>query len=124
MAVLLWNVFVDIFRSENMANGATDPAQPHLRRQKGHITRYKDSPFSVLSTSALRAEYELYFDPDVDIQRGDVVTNIIRIATGRLWLPGSDTEQWRVIDVSNSSPGFLEYRDTVLGRYIYGGPVQ
>lgn len=124
MGVLLWNVFVDILRAEIMPNGATDPAQPYLKKQKGHITRYKDSPFAVLSTSALKAEYEIYFDTDMDIQRGDIITNILRIATGRLWLPGSDTEQWRVIDVTNSSPGFLEYRDVVLGRYVYGGPVQ
>jgi hypothetical protein len=121
--ILLWNVFVDVLRSSNNANGATDSPQPYLKRVKGHITRYKDSPFATLSTSAIEAKYELYVDPDIDIQRGDVVMNIIRIATGKPWLPGSDTEQWRVIDATNSSPGFLEYRDTVLGRYVYGGPI-
>lgn len=123
MSVVLPNVQFDTLRSISNANG-TFAATPYAEKYTGHITRIKDSQVVVKPNmqGALKAIYEIYVDTDVDIRMGDIVVNIVRLWTNIPWIDMSDQEVWRVLDANNSSPGFLEYRDVVVGRFIGSGP--
>lgn len=120
--ITLPNMYVDIWRSDHASNGATLPAQPYLNHVEGHLTRIRDSQLMRLSASGLKGTYEFYTDISLDIRMGDIFKNFVVKANGRTWYEVTDTEMWRVTDVQNSSPGFLEYKDIVLDRIIAGGP--
>ena len=122
--VLLTNVYIDVLRSTYTTSSGTDVPKPYLTHQEGHLTRIKDSMFVPMQASALFATYEVYVEPNVDIKKGDVITNIVRKDTGKKWFNQSDMETWRVLESNVSSPGFGEYRDVTLGRYVGGGPAQ
>lgn len=82
----------------------------------------KDSPMTPMPNSALKAIYEVYVEPSTDIREGDIIKNIIRLDNNREWFPILGQETWRVLDANNSSPGFLEYRDVKIGRFVGAGP--
>lgn len=121
--ILLPNVFFDVLRSSYSTVSGTDVVEPYLKHIEGHITRIKDSPKVPSNAATLRAEYELYTDTIYDIERGDQIINIIRINTNKFWFVEGDNEFWTVMDSVNSSPGFLEYKDIIIGQYVAGGPV-
>lgn len=120
--VNLPNMYVDVWRSQHEITGLTDVATPYLFALEGHLTRIHDSVLMRLSTSGLKGTYEFYCDIEVDIRIGDIFKNFVRHDTGDAWYEVTDTESWRVVDVTNSSPGFLEYKDIVLDRIVAGGP--
>jgi hypothetical protein len=121
--ILLPNVYFDTLRSSYSTSSGTDTVEPYLRRVVGHMSRVNDSPKIPGPASNIRAIYDLHTDVDVDIQRGDVLINICRIATGQAWVIQGDYEEWIILDYVNSSPGFLEYKDITVGWFLAGGPV-
>ncbi len=122
--ILLPNVYIDILRSAYTSAGGTDSPRPHLQRVEAHLTRIKDAVLTPLSTSAFESRYEIYTDVSVDIQKGDVIANIIRKDNNKPFFGPNQNEMYRVTDAVNSSPGQLEYRDCSLGRYVGGGPIR
>lgn len=122
--ILLANVYVDLYRSSYTAGGATDAPRPYMEHVEAHLTRIKDSPLMAMSSSVLTAQYELYFENGTDVQRGDQVANIIRKDNGRQFFPGRSDEIYMVTDATDSTPGFVEYRDVTVKRIVGGGPIQ
>lgn len=121
--IVIPNIQFDILRSIYNVNG-TNAATPFLENIVGHLTRIKDAQITVKPNmqGALQAIYEIYTDTSVDIRKGDIVVNMYRIGTQILWFETTAQEVWRVIDANDSSPGFLEYRDCVIGRFVGSGP--
>jgi hypothetical protein len=122
--IILANVYFDVLRSSYTSTGGTSEPLPYLQRIEGHLTRIKDSMLMPMSTSAFKATYELYADPEIDIQLGDVVANIIRKDSEQPFFFGQSDEMYRVTDAVNSAPGFVEYRDVTIERIVGGGPIQ
>ncbi|GAC1589089.1 MAG: hypothetical protein NVS4B1_33430 [Ktedonobacteraceae bacterium] len=122
--IILANIYFDVLRSLFTAATGTDVAKPYLSHIEGRIGRIKESDLLLLGASAIYADYDLYAESSVDIRKGDVITNIFRKDTGLKWFNQTDMETWRVLQSTVSSPGFLEYRDITLGRFIGGGPSQ
>lgn len=122
--VLLENVYIDVWRVVYTAGGGTSAPQPYMTNIPGHLTRVHDSMLVTQQSSTLSADYEVYVDPMYDIRRGDVITNIIRKDTRLPYFNQTDAETWYVLQSTLSEPGFGEYRDVNIGRYVAGGPAQ
>jgi hypothetical protein len=122
--IVLPNVQFDLLRSVYSPSYGTGAATPYAENIVGHLTRIKDSQLVVAPSlnGALKAIYEVYVDTSVDIRKGDILINIMRLGTEIPFIDIQDQETWRVMDANNSSPGFLEYRDVVVGRFVGSGP--
>lgn len=120
--IVLANVYVDIYRSSYSTSSGTDTAQPYLVKVEGHISRIQGAILKpVQAGGVLYSQYALGLDTSVDVQKGDIIKNIRRKDSGKLWFDNTDYQEWRVTDANNSSIGFLEYRDVELTRIVAGG---